>query len=290
MPKMKKTRSKTKSRSAPRVRRGKRAADPTRLERLRAFARRYALAAVAGGAVILAGAGAVFWAGGYVGLVAERVDKAVGAASVAAGFEIRRVTLKGRRQAALDEINSAIGPVIGRSLLHLDLDAARGRIEELGWVRAASVSRLLPDTVHVSVIERTPAAVWQISGGLFLVDVSGGVIREIGAYEYSSLPLIVGAGAPGAASDLLLALSHYASIREMTSALIRVGERRWNLRLRDGLDIKLPEKELDEALEVLATLHEAHGILDQELEYIDLRDPERMVVRNRNDASDPDAP
>ncbi len=254
---------------------------PAFASRLAAIAKRYALAGVAGGSVILAGAGAVFWAGGYFGVLGESAKTALSAGAVASGFAIHRVTLKGRHQAALDDIDAALGPLVGTSIVHFDADAARARIEELGWVRVAAVSRLLPDTVHVSIREREPSAVWQMSGALHLIDVNGAVIREIGAYEYSSLPLIVGAGAPKAAADILGALESHPDLKEMTSALIRVGERRWNMRLRSGLDVKLPDADFAAALDALATLHAAHGTLDQPLEYIDLRDPERMVIRKR---------
>ncbi|MEX0645161.1 MAG: cell division protein FtsQ/DivIB [Parvularculaceae bacterium] len=258
---------------------------PPLANRLAAIAQRYALAGVAGGGVILAGAGAVFWAGGYVGVVAESARNALGAGAVASGFAIEKVTLMGRHQTALDDVDTALGPLVGTSILNFDADAARARIEALGWVKAAAVSRLLPDTIHVSIREREPSAVWQMSGALHLIDVDGAVIREIGAYEYSSLPLIVGAGAPKAAADILAALEAHPQLKEMTSALIRVGERRWNMRLRNGLDVKLPDAAFAEALDALAVLHAAHGTLDQPIEYIDLRDPERLVIRKRGEAN-----
>lgn len=284
MPKVKRTKYKPKStrKTARSKTRRKRAAPPGPIETVKTLAARYALAGVAGVAVILAGGAATLWAGGYFGVLAERLNHAASGAAINAGFEIRRVTLKGRRQTASDELDGAIGPILGRSILHFDADAARARIEELGWVRAASVSRLLPNTIHVSIREREPAAVWQLSGKLHLIDINGAVIREVGAYEYSNLPLIVGAGAPGAASDILVALARHPAINDLTSALVRVGERRWNVRLRNGVDIRLPDKNFTEALDTLATLQAADGILDQPLEYIDLRDPERMIVHKRD--------
>lgn len=282
MPKVKKNAGKTKRKTAKTRRtRARRASEPGLPERARALVQRYALAGVAGLGVLLAGGAATLWAGGYFGVLAERANRAASESAVAAGFEIRRITLKGRAQTASDELMTAIGPVLGRSILHFSPDAARARIENLGWVRAAAVSRLLPDTIHVSIRERAPAAVWQMSGRLHLIDLEGAVIREVGAYEYSNLPLIVGAGAPDAASDILQSLARHPEIAERTSALVRVGERRWNVRLKNGVDIKLPDRNFAESLDTLTGLQSANGILDQPLEYIDLRDPERMVVRRR---------
>ncbi|MEQ8177208.1 MAG: cell division protein FtsQ/DivIB [Amphiplicatus sp.] len=283
-------RSKPKAKAAPKKpaakARAKEPAGPTLFERLGDISQNYALAGVAGVAIILAIAAGVLWAGGYVGLVGEKMNRAIDEGAVAAGFEIRRVTLKGRTQTANDELLDALGPVVGASLLHFDAHSARARIEELGWVRAAAVSRLLPDTVQISIRERNPSAVWQVAGALHLIDESGAAIREIGAYEYSNLPLIVGSGAPEAAAGVLQALGAHPALKDMTAALVRVSERRWNMRLRNEIDVKLPESGYVDALDKLAALHDAHGTLDQKLEYIDLRDPERMVIRRRGEAAD----
>lgn len=283
MPKVtKKKKPPAKKRSSRSTSRSKKTS-PAFFERLAELAKRYTLAGLAGVVVILAGAVSILWAGGYVGVMTERASSIFSAGAVAAGFGVKKVTLKGRDQVSPDEVETALGPVLGESILNLDLDAARVRIEEIGWVRAAAVSRLLPDTVNVSIREREPAAVWQISGALHLIDADGADIREIGAYEYSSLPLIVGAGAPEAAAGILKALGAHPELKEKTSALVRVGERRWNMRLRNGLDVKLPDSGFGDALDTLATLQKTQGILDQPLEYIDLRDPERMVLRRRGE-------
>ncbi|HOP20255.1 MAG TPA: FtsQ-type POTRA domain-containing protein, partial [Amphiplicatus sp.] len=244
MSKVKKSKGKSKTYA-----RKSRSSGPSPIEAAREFIQQYALAGVAGVIVILASAGAILWAGGYVGILTDKMARAADAGAVAAGFEIRRITLKGRTQTASDELEGAIGPILGASILSFDADQARARIEELGWVRVASVSRLLPNTIHVSIRERSPAAVWQMSGALHLIDIDGAIIREIGAYEYSNLPLIVGAGAPDAASGILQALAHHPDIAEMTSALVRVGERRWNVRLRNGVDLRLPDEGFADSLD-----------------------------------------
>jgi cell division protein FtsQ len=164
-------------------------------------------------------------------------------------------------------------------MLHFDIDAARARVEALGWVRSAAVSRLWPETVHVSVREREPAAVWQISGVLHLIDPDGAIIREIDAFEYSNLPLIVGAGAPESASGALKALRANSELWSRTAALIRVGDRRWDVRLKAGGDVRFPETGYGEAISILAEINEAYGLLDRGIEYIDLRDPNQIVFR-----------
>ena len=246
----------------------------------------YTIAGIAGSIVLLGIVALILWAGGYFAMVGRSVDRMANAAAVAAGLEVKRVTLRGAHQTAHNEITEALGPVLGASIVHLSLDEARARIEELGWVRSAAVTRLLPDTISISVREREPAAVWQLKGVLYLIDDSGAIIREVDAGEYANRPLIVGAGAPEAAGGILKALAGKEELQKLLYALVRVGERRWDMRLRNEVEIKLPEENFEGALSDLELLQAAQQTLDQPIKYIDLRDPDRMVVKKR-DESDP---
>ena len=254
--------------------------------RLGDTASRYAIASVAGLTVVLSIGAAMLVSGGYVGLAGERVGAAIQNATVGVGLDIRRITAIGFDKTADADIVSAVGPVVGASIAHFDIHAARARVENLGWVRSAAVTRLWPNTIHVSIREREPAAVWQLSGNLHLIDPSGAVIDEVDVYEYSNLPLIVGAGAPESVADVLKALRSDPELWGEAAALVRVGERRWNLRLKSGADVKLPEDDVDGAVKTLARLQTAYGLLDRPLEYVDLRDPARLVYREVGGSGD----
>lgn len=282
MPKIKKSvAEKKKKPSTARHRATKR--DQRFADRLRDGFERYSLAGIAGAGVVLFLIGGMLLTGGYVGKAFQKLDRVAHNAAIASGFGVKTVTLRGAHQTAHHEILEALGPVVGSSALHLDLRAALDRVEALGWVRSASISRLLPATIHVSIREREPAAIWQVSGRLHLIDASGAIIREISGPEYSYLPFLVGVGAPAAAETVLQALASEPSLEGRIYALVRVGERRWNMRLRTGTDIKLPEVDYIGAIEELGVLQAAYQLLDQEIEYIDLRDPEQMIVRRPGD-------
>lgn len=277
----------------PKVKRKKTAKRRTNSKRSPSFftrvgdaASRYAVASIAGVTVVVALGAAMLVSGGYVGLASERAGAMVRNATIAAGLDIRRVTAIGYDETTDSDILSAIGPVVGASIAHFDLHSARARVENLGWVRSASVTRLWPNTVHVSVREREPAAVWQLSGTLRLIDQSGAVITDVDAYEYSNLPLIVGAGAPDSVSGILKALRAEPELWGEAAALRRMGERRWDLRLNSGADIKFPEDNPADAVKTLARLQAAYGLLDRPLEYVDLRDPSRLVYRERENGED----
>lgn len=256
---------------------------PSAFERIVAIFEEYTVAGIAGSIVLLGLVGLVLWAGGYFAMVGRGIDRVANSAAVAAGLDVKRVVLRGAHQTAHDEINEALGPVLGASIINLSLDEARARIEELGWVRSAAVTRLLPDTISISVREREPAAVWQLKGVLYLIDASGAIIREVDAGEYANRPLIVGAGAPEAAGGILKALAGKEELQKRIYALVRVGERRWDMRLHNEIEIKLPEENFESAISDLELLQAAQQTLDQPIKYIDLRDPERMVVKRRDE-------
>lgn len=262
---------------------GSRKKTPSAAQRFASIFERFTIAGAAGAAIILSLIAIVLWAGGYFAVVDRSIDRAANAVAVAAGLEVRRVLLRGAHQTAHDEVIDALGPVVGESILHLSLEQARARIEDLGWVRSAAVTRLLPDTISISVREREPAAVWQLKGVLYLIDETGAVIREVEAGEYANRPLIVGVGAPEAAGGILKAIAGKGQLQKRIYALVRVGERRWDMRLRNEIEIKLPEENFESAIADLELLQSAQGTLDQKIKYIDLRDPERMVIRKRGD-------
>lgn len=244
---------------------------------------RIGMAGGAGIAVVAVLTFVVLWASGVIGRVAEDTTRSAGKvmaqSMVSAGFDIRKITIVGRDKTSQYAIKNALGPVDGTSLMHFNPNTARARIEQIGWIRSAAVSRLWPNQINISIREREPAALWQVAGSLRLVDHDGAIIREIGAYEYTDLPLIVGAGAPEAAAGILNILEEIDIFDGRIAALVRVSDRRWNLRLANDMDIKLPETQYDKAIRDLAVLQEAVGVLDREFEYIDLRDPERAFFR-----------
>jgi cell division protein FtsQ len=235
-------------------------------------------------ALMLLGAGAL----GAVGLGLYLADPAGRVQSVventaafgeAAGLEVREVILEGRTNTPLDLVSAAIGLRRGDPILGFSPADARARLESIAWVESAHVERRLPCTILVRLTERTPFAIWQHQGRFSIIDRDGRVVTSDTLDAFGPLPLVVGAGAEihGAALyDLLLA---HRPVLERTLAMVRVGERRWNLRLHNGVDVLLPEGQEAPALNRLAEMHERHALLDRPLVAIDMRLPDRMVLR-----------
>lgn len=246
------------------------------LRRSRRFAKPAALAAIA---LVAFAAGALAWRSGLPGQLAETARERIVAASASGGLVVARVTVEGRTNADAAEILAASGLAQGQPMLGVSPEAIRARLETLPWVAQASVQRRFPGHVHLVIEERTPFAIWQHRGRFALIDRQGGVIVRDAVERFAALPLVVGEGAASEAATLLGVLAMYPEVKRRVTAAVRVNQRRWNLRLASGADVLLPEGHEAAALERLVALHQENQVLDRQLVAVDLRLPDRMVLR-----------
>ena len=240
-------------------------------------------------AVIALGAGALLLVGILAtGARAERIGASVshGLDSVTAGMglTLKRVHSPGASPEAEPAILRALGLYSGQPITSLDLDAIRTRVQGVGWVKEARVVRLLPDTLIVEVKEHDRLAVWQEAGQIKVIDNRGQVIDGADARRYPTLPLVVGKGADVAAGEILPLLAQRPRLMGMVDALVRVDERRWDLRLKDGSLIQLPATEQEAALIRLDALDQRERLLDLGFARVDLRTPDEVAVRPAGDA------
>jgi len=184
-------------------------------------------------------------------------------------------------QAALQQ---ALGVRTGDFILGFSITAARERIDALPFVDHSVVERHLPGTIIIHLFERSPFAVWQNHGHFMLIDREGRQVRDQGmtgkdAEAFMQLPLVVGPDANTAAAALIDELSAQPEVRAHVVAASRVGQRRWNLTLRNGTTVLLPEGQEVAALKRLAQLQENIKILDRPVIAIDMRLPDRLIIR-----------
>jgi cell division protein FtsQ len=197
----------------------------------------------------------------------------------AAGFRISDVTLSGQKEIARNEILSLAGVSATSSLLFLDAEAARERLKGNPWIAEATILKLYPDRLHISIVERAPFALWQKDGQISVIAPDGTVVQNFVDESNAKLPLVVGRGADKQASDFIALLNRFPLIREQVRASILVADRRWNLKLNNGLDIRLPENNLATAFETLLTLDREKKILTRDIAAIDMRLPDRVTVQ-----------
>jgi cell division protein FtsQ len=205
--------------------------------------------------------------------------------AVAAGFGVKRITVTGELHATDAAITAALGAGPDTMMLGFDTNAAKARLEAVPWIKHAQVMRLLPSSLQVVVEERTPYAVWQNKGQTYVIDAEGVVLAPALREAYSSLPLVVGEGAGKSAAQLFAQLTPFGDLTKDVIAAIRVGDRRWTLKLASGLEIMLPDDNIAEALTSLAKLDEERGVLKRDIAAVDLRLLDRVTVRLRETAS-----
>lgn len=239
------------------------------------------------GAVLFVGAAiaGAAWLGSSLFDVREAMARAADSAAANAGFVIADIEVAplpdapSISPARAAEVRRIVAPADRRSILSLDPEQVRARIESLDWVASARVRRLWPSTLKVEVERRQEYALWRDGGELSVIDVNGARLVEEQPADHPDLPLIVGSGAGPAAEPLLVALESLPELRARLGALVRVNERRWNVELRSGMIIALPEEGAAEALARLEALHARYALLDRPVAQLDMRAPGRLAVR-----------
>ena len=198
---------------------------------------------------------------------------------LSSGLTVGEIIVTGRRNTQHADIALALGTSPGDLLFDVVPRSARERIEALGWVRSATVRRQFPDTVQVNIVERRPFALWQRDGRVALIDREGQVISSKYLSGFGGLPVIVGEDAPQHVGALVSVLARKPTLLAQLDAATRVSGRRWDIRLRSGMDIRLPQYGVAEAWDLLASLITDHRILERDVIAIDLRVKDRLAIR-----------
>jgi cell division protein FtsQ len=174
---------------------------------------------------------------------------------------------------------AALGARRGTPILAVSPSRAKQQLERLPWVRSAAIERRLPGTLYVRLVERHPLAVWQHGGRQELIDRQGEVIPVKQLGRFSRLPTVVGDDAAGHAAALIDMLAQQPELAARVTAAVRVDERRWNLRVDNAIDVLLPEEDPAAAWTRLAALEHSDSLLKRDIRTVDMRLPDRLVVR-----------
>ncbi|OIR09975.1 cell division protein FtsQ [mine drainage metagenome] len=211
----------------------------------------------------------------------ERAHAQIVAWSGRAGFRVQQIYVEGRHRTPTDELVAALNVKRGDPIFGIDLAAARQRLEEISWVKTATLERRLPGEVHILLTERDPVAIWQNEGHYYLVDQQGLVVSD-DVRDFSALPLIVGEGAPDHAAALLAMLATEPALAKRVKAAQWVSGRRWNVTFDstdNGIDVRLPEDDPAAAWHDLDRYEKNQQILERKIALIDMRIPDRLVLR-----------
>ncbi|MDO8876876.1 MAG: cell division protein FtsQ/DivIB [Pseudolabrys sp.] len=205
-------------------------------------------------------------------------------AANAAGFGIAEVALTGEHEVSRDEILKTAGITEHTSLLFLDAAQTRARLLTNPWISEATVLKLYPGRLRIEIKERKAFALWQKDARVSLIASDGTVLSPSIAPRFADLPRVIGAGAEMMSPDLLALVARYPGIARQVDASVLVAERRWNLHLKNGVEVMLPESEPERALRTLANLDREKKLLSRDIVLVDLRLTDRVTVRQSDAA------
>ncbi len=189
-----------------------------------------------------------------------------------AGFAVDAISISGQSLTSEAAILQALAMQPDISTLSFDAEAARARLEQLPAIEKATIRKVYPGNVEVTIQERVPVARWRVDGVTWLVDMQGSQIAvDTGAY--SELPLVVGEGASDDALVMLRSMERFELIRKDLAAISRIGDRRWDLIYYTGLRVQLPENGVAQALAQLEAYQQQYQLLDRDVTLVDLRVP-----------------
>lgn len=249
----------------------------TREERLRAARNKKIFAMVM--VVSLLGGGTFY--GHHIGAVKRFKDytyKEFMRISSEGGFKVDEILVSGRNEIDKKTLVDALTIKRNMPIFGLDIKGSKDNLEKISWVKGVTISRILPNIVYVDLDEREPVALWQKNGKVSLVDREGEVLKVPSLEKWQYLPIVVGKGSMDNLSSLVDLLRAEPVIDNRLVSATRIGERRWNFKLDNGILIKLPEEDVEFALRRLVKLEIEKSIFSKNIEAIDLRKPERMVV------------
>jgi cell division protein FtsQ len=200
-------------------------------------------------------------------------------AARASGLRVGTIALTGNHHVSREEVLASAGITGATSLVFLAVEEARERLKRNPWIADATLLKLYPRELQITIKEREPFALWQKQGHVTVIADDGTVLEPYVPPQLLRLPLVVGDGAGSKAKELLGLLDRYPSLRDFVYASILVGERRWNLRLKNGIEVLLPEIAAGAALDKLVALDAEKNLITRDLVLIDLRLPDRVTVR-----------
>jgi len=212
------------------------------------------------------------WLGGQIPVAAQAVTARF-------GFAVDQVRVSGNRETSEIDILERLDLDGWTSLIGFDAEAARERIAGLPWVKVAAVRKVYPDELEVRIEEREPFAIWQHGRQLAIIERDGRVITPFDGGRHAVLPLVIGYGAAERGAGFVAKIRQHPELAARVKGFILVAERRWDLRLENGITIRLPEAGEDAAIAEVLRLDREDGLLSRDIAAVDLRLEDRLVIR-----------
>lgn len=227
--------------------------------------------------------GAWLWLSGSVHKAANWTTNQIILASGEAGFTVENIYIEGRVYADAVVLKSLIDLEAGDPLFGADVDHIQDKISQMAWVGDVVVERRLPDTLYIKLEERVPVARYKAadSDRMVVLDQYGQSITDYKLSRFEGLLLVSGEHSAKHAPQLVEFIHAEPDVEALTLYAKRISDRRWDLKFRSGVLVKLPEGDIGFALKKLARAQRDNQILERDLAGIDLRDPERIILQTK---------
>lgn len=219
------------------------------------------------------------WVFFYAPLLVAEVSKSFQGLMACCGFRLEDVIVEGRMRTDKAQILSLLELERGKPLFSLNLPESKAKLEKISWVKAARVERQLPNILFIRISEKEPVALWQNQGRTYLMDWDGELMETKEPHKYKSLLVVTGEQAPRHVGELLTLLEKFSELKQRVTGATYLRSMRWDIRLDDKVDVKLPEKEAEGALAYLLDLTKHHQLMKQEIMIIDMRLPGKLIFR-----------
>ena len=200
--------------------------------------------------------------------------------SIFAGLKLDEIHVIGRKNLSAKQIINSIGLTQGSPILTIDLKQVQEKLLKIGWVKNVAVERKLPNIILIKLEEFSPFALLQVENTNYLVSSEGTKITSEGIGKFSHLPVIMGNDAEKNATKMLNILTSEPALFHQVWAISYIGKRRWDVHLRSGIKIKLPENKPAEAWTRLAEIDRKNFIISRDIISIDLRVNGNLIIES----------
>ena len=236
--------------------------------------KRPSLRSITTGALVAGGIAA----GGVGYIERASLSAAIIDASASSGLQLQTIEVQGRAHTSKDVLMAVSELTLGQPMLTISLPDLHDRLSTIGWVKEVAIERRMPSTIRVILTERVPMALLQTEAGHRVIDQDGEIISGADPSAFGHLTVVAGNSAGPNAAPLLNILRTEPELFAEVWAVTYQSERRWDVHLRNGIRVRLPETDPRTAWSRLAIIDHSKQITNRDLAVIDLRVPDQMIV------------
>ncbi|MDX2050293.1 MAG: FtsQ-type POTRA domain-containing protein [Rickettsiaceae bacterium] len=201
------------------------------------------------------------------------------------GYSLEKIVIRGQKNLTSAEITSALNADVGTPIFHINLNHARQSLENNRWVKHAIIQRKLPNKIVINIKERDAVAIWQMHQKLHVIDQDGKVLQDVYASNYKNLIHVVGEDANIYAAKLLEDINSNPNFAKKIVNAVRFGKRRWDINLKENINVKMPEDSFLDKYRYLIKLDKEGKLFGNNIKSIDLRDNDRIYIEKTQNYS-----